>query len=67
MGVHFDTNAAEYIQGNMYGLTEIQKIVAEKLMLKVGTYHHHCDSLFVREKHIHHLSEAMRLGEKSRM
>lgn len=65
MGVHFDTNAVEYIQGNMYGLTEIQKIVAEKLRLKVGTYHHHCDSLFAWEKHIHNLSEAMRLGEKS--
>lgn len=67
MGVHFDTNAVEYIQGNMYGLTEIQKIVAEKLRLKVGTYHHHCDSLFAGEKHIHHLSEAMRLVEKPRI
>jgi thymidylate synthase len=62
LGVHFDTNTVEYIQGNMYGLSEVQKIVAEKLRLKVGTYHHHCDSLFISEKHLHHLAETMGLG-----
>lgn len=63
LGVHFDTNAVEYIQGNMYGLSEVQKIVAKKSKLKVGTYHHYCDSLFVSEKHLRHLAEAMNLGE----
>ncbi len=59
LGAHFDTNAVEYIQGNMYGLSEVQKIVAEKLRLKVGTYHHHCDSLIVSEKNLNHLAEAI--------
>jgi len=67
LGVHFDTNAVEYIQGNMYGLSEVQKIVAEKSRLKVGTYHHYCDSLFAGEKRLLHLSEAMRLDEKPRV
>jgi thymidylate synthase len=40
LGVHFDTNAIEYIQGNMYGLTELQKIVAKQVGIKTGIYHH---------------------------
>ena len=60
LGAHFDTNAIEYIQGNMFGLSELQKIVAEKLNVEVGTYHHHCDSLFINEKHLHHLNENLR-------
>lgn len=59
LGVHFDTNAIEYIQGNMYGLSEVQKIVAEKLGFKVGTYHHYCDSLLTSEEYIHHLADAI--------
>lgn len=60
LGAHFDTNAIKYIQGNMYGLSEIQKMMAEKLNLEVGTYHHYCDSLFIDEKHLHYLNETMR-------
>lgn len=63
LGVHFDTNAIEYIQGNMYGLSELQKIIAEKLKLEVGTYHHYCDSLFVAENYLNHLAEAVSLSE----
>lgn len=63
LGAHFDTNAIEYIQGNIYGLSELQKILARKLTLKVGTYHHYCDSLFVPENHLNHLAEAMSLNE----
>lgn len=63
LGVHFDTNAIEYIQGNMYGLSELQKIIARKLKLKVGTYHHYCDSVFVAENQLNHLAEAVRLSE----
>jgi len=60
LGVHFDTNAVEYIQGNMYGLSELQKMVSRKLKLEVGTYRHHCDSLFVNEKHLHSLVQIVR-------
>ena len=60
LGAHLDTNAIEYIQGNMYGLSELQKMVAEKLNLEICAYHHYCDSLFVSEKHLHHLKETMR-------
>lgn len=60
LGAHFDTNAIEYIQGNMFGLSELQKIVAQKFNVEVGTYHHHCDSLFIDEKHLRHLNETLR-------
>ncbi len=56
-GVHYDTNAIEYIQSNMYGLTELHKIVAGELGKTVGTYHHFIDSLFVKEKHFSYLKE----------
>lgn len=39
LGVHFDTNAVEYIQGNMYGLPELQKMVARKLKIEVRSRH----------------------------
>ncbi|MBM4400971.1 MAG: hypothetical protein FJ045_03365 [Crenarchaeota archaeon] len=60
LGVHFDTNAIEYIQGNMYGLSELQKIVAEKIGVKTGTYHHFSDSLFVSKRHFSHLNETFK-------
>lgn len=59
-GVHFDTNAIEFIQSNMYGLTELQRIVAEDIDLIPGTYHHFIDSLFVSKKHFHSLKETLR-------
>jgi thymidylate synthase len=51
VGVHFDTNAIEYLQANFYGLTELQRIVADDLHLTTGTYHHFIDSLYVSQKH----------------
>lgn len=60
LGVHFDTNAIEYIQGNMYGLTELQKIVAEQIGKKTGTYHHFSDSLIVSKKHFPYLNETFK-------
>ena len=63
LGAHFDTNAIVYIQGNMFGLSELQKILAEKLDVKVGTYHHHCDSLFVSENHLNNLDETIKRAE----
>ncbi len=59
-GVHFDTNAIEFIQSNMYGLAELQKIFAGELGVTTGTYHHFIDSLFVSKKHIHSLNETLR-------
>ena len=56
LGVHFDSNAIEYLQGNMIGLSEVQRIMAEKFGLKVGTYNHYCDSLFVNENHLQYLA-----------
>jgi thymidylate synthase len=58
-GVHFDTNAIEFIQSNMYGLTELQRIVAEKLGVVTGTYHHFIDSLFVSKKHFVSIKETL--------
>ena len=58
-GVHFDTNAIEFIQSNMYGLTELQRIVAEELGVITGTYHHFIDSLFVSKKHFFSLKETL--------
>lgn len=60
LGVHFDTNAIQYVQGNMYGLSELQKIIARTLKVEVGTYSHYCDSLFVNEKHLHSLVQTMK-------
>lgn len=59
-GVHFDTNAIEFIQSNMYGLTELQKIVAEELGVITGTYHHFIDSLFVSKKRFLSLKETFK-------
>jgi thymidylate synthase len=56
-GVHFDTNAIEFIQSNMYGLTELQKIVSEELGVSTGTYNHFIDSLFISKKHVLRLKE----------
>ena len=58
--VHYDTNAIEYIQSNMYGLTELQKIVAGELGKTIGTYHHIIDSLLVSKKYYPYLKECFR-------
>lgn len=58
LGAHFDTNAIEYMQGNMYGLSELQRIVAENLGIETGTYHHISDSVFVNKRHFLYLQEA---------
>lgn len=60
LGVHFDTNAIEYIQGNMYGLTELQKLVAEKIGIKTGSYHHFSDSLFISKRYFTYLNETFK-------
>ena len=65
-GVHFDTNAIEFIQSNMYGLTELQKIVAEELGVNTGTYHHFVDSLFVNKKHFVSLKETFARDNRAR-
>jgi thymidylate synthase len=65
-GVHFDTNAIEFIQSNMYGLTELQKIVAEELGVNAGTYHHFVDSLFVYKKHFVSLKETLARDNRAR-
>lgn len=57
LGVHFDTNAIEYMQGNMYGLSELQRLVAEKIGMESGTYHHISDSVFVNKRHFLYLKE----------
>ena len=65
-GVHFDTNAIQYIQGNIYGLSELQKLVGEKLGLKCGTYHHFIDSLIVSKAHYKRLEDCfMTISEDS--
>ena len=58
-GVHFDTSAIQFIQSNMYGLTELQRIVAKKLGIISGTYNHFIDSLFISKKHLEYLKETL--------
>jgi len=60
LGVHFDTSAIEYIRGNMYGLSELQKTVAEKIGMEIGTYHHSSDSLFASKRYFLYLNETFR-------
>ncbi len=60
LGVHFDTNAIEFIQGNMYGLAELQRIFAEKIGVKVNAYQHFVDSLSVNKNHLAHLKEVLK-------
>jgi len=60
LGVHFDTNAIEFIQGNMYGLTELQRILAEKIEVKANAYWHFIDSLFVNKNHLVYLKEVFK-------
>lgn len=64
LGAHFDTNAIEYIQGNMYGLSELQRIVAEKTGVELGSYHHYSDSLFVSKRHFLPLDETLKTEQR---
>ncbi len=59
LGVHFDTCAIEYMQGNLYGLSGLQAMVGESIGLEAGPYHHYCDSLIVGLKHLNHLERAI--------